>query len=331
MRTSFSIAEKRKPQDGHFQIRYQGRQIDLRVSTFPALTRTRGVNEKVVMRIIDQEGQMLTLDQLGFLPHTLELFDRLIRMPDGIILVTGPTGSGKSSTLYAVIHRISTLYANKKNIVTMEDPIENNMDGINQGQINPKAGFTFAAGMRSILRQDPDIIMVGEMRDTETVQMAVQAALTGHLVFSTLHTNDASSAFTRLFDMGVEPYLIASTIKGILAQRLVRKICERCKEEYVPDAALLQRTGLRPGVKMYRGKGCHYCENTGYHGRKALFELLVPDQQVERMVISRSSSDDIKSHCLQKGGFDTLRRDGLRKVLAGVTTLEQVLGASQDD
>ncbi len=325
------IAEKRKPHDGHFQIRYQGRQIDLRVSTFPAMTRGRGVNEKVVLRIIDQEGMMLALDQLGFLPHTLDLFDRLVRLPDGILLVTGPTGSGKSSTLYAVLHRINVFYANKKNIVTMEDPIENNMDGINQGQINPKAGFTFAAGMRSLLRQDPDIIMVGEMRDTETCQMAVQAALTGHLVFSTLHTNDSASAFTRLFDMGVEPYLIASTIKGILAQRLVRKICGKCKEEYVPEASLLQRTGLKPGVKMFRGKGCHFCENTGYRGRIGVFELLVPDQKVEGMVIGRSSSDEIKQYCLQKGGFDTLRRDGLRKVLSGLTTLEQVLGASQDD
>ncbi len=325
------IAEKRKPQDGHFQIRFQGREIDLRVSTYPCSTRGRGVNEKVVMRVIDQEGKMLGLDQLGFLPHTLDEFDKLIRMPDGILLVTGPTGSGKSSTLYAVLHRINTYYEDKKNIVAMEDPIENNMDGINQGQINPKAGFTFASGMRSILRQDPDIIMVGEMRDTETCQMAVQAALTGHLVLSTLHTNDSASAFTRLFDMGVEPYLIASTIKGILAQRLVRKICERCKEEYDPESALLQRTGLKPGVKMFRGNGCSFCESTGYKGRIGIFELLVPDQQVERMVIGRTSSDEIKKYCLKRGGFDTLRRDGLRKVLSGLTTLEMVLGASQDD
>lgn len=325
------IAEKRKPQDGHFQIRHQNRQIDLRVSTFPAMTRFRGVNEKVVMRIIDPEGSMLGLDQLGFLPQILTKFDDLIRLPNGIILVTGPTGSGKSSTLYAVLQRINHFYANKKNIVTMEDPVENNIDGINQGQINPKAGFSFAAGMRSILRQDPDIIMVGEMRDVETCQMAVQAALTGHLVFSTLHTNDSASAFTRLFDMGVEPYLIASTIKGVLAQRLVRKICQRCREEYAPDPVMLKKIGLNPGVKMYRGKGCRYCNNTGYHGRLGIFELLAMDMNIERMIVQRTASEEIKKYCLQTGSFDTLRRDGLRKVLSGTTTLEQVIGASQND
>lgn len=325
------IAEKRKPQDGHFQIRHQGRQIDLRVSTYPAMTRGRGVNEKIVLRIIDQDGKTLTLDQLGFLSGTLDKFNELIRKPDGIILVTGPTGSGKSSTLYAVLQQVNAFYSNKKNIVTMEDPVESSLEGINQGQINPKAGFTFASGMRSILRQDPDIIMVGEMRDAETCQMAVQAALTGHLVFSTLHTNDAASAFTRLFDMGVQPYLIASTIIGILAQRLVRRICSHCKEEYEPDSVLLQKVGLKQGITMFRGKGCRFCNNTGYRGRQGIFELLVPDQNVENMVIERASSDQIKQYCLKTGGFDTLRRDGLRKVLSGVTTLEQILGASQDD
>ncbi len=325
------IAEKRKPQDGHFQIRHQGRQIDLRVSTFPTMTRGRGVNEKVVMRIIDQEGSMMSLDQLGFLSETLKVFDGLIRLPDGIILVTGPTGSGKSSTLYAVLQRINAYYSNKKNIVTMEDPIENNLDGINQGQINPKAGFEFASGMRSILRQDPDIIMIGEMRDFDTCQMAVRAALTGHLVLSTLHTNDSPTAYARLFDMGIESYLIASTIKGILAQRLVRSICKHCKEEYEPDDALLKKTGLKPGVKMYRGKGCRFCKNTGYHGRTGVFELLVPDLYLERMLVNKPSAEEIKQHCLKRGNFTTLRRDGLVKVLNGVTTLEQVLGVSQDE
>jgi type IV pilus assembly protein PilB len=325
------IAEKRKPQDGHFQIKHQGRQIDLRVSTFPAMTRFRGVNEKIVLRIIDQEGKMLTLDQLGFLPHTLDLFDELIRLPNGILLVTGPTGSGKSSTLYAVLQRINAFYSNRKNIVTMEDPVENNMEGVNQGQINPKAGFTFASGMRSILRQDPDIIMVGEMRDAETCQMAVQAALTGHLVFSTLHTNDSTSAFTRLIDMGVEPYLIASTVKGVLAQRLVRKICLRCREEYQPDKNVLQKIGINPDVKMYRGKKCKSCNNTGYHGRIGIYELLKMDNNIESMIVQRASSEEIKKYLLQKGGFDTLRRDGLRKVVNGITTLEQVIGVSQND
>ncbi|MBN1984106.1 MAG: Flp pilus assembly complex ATPase component TadA [Chitinivibrionales bacterium] len=325
------IAERRKPQDGHFQVRHQGRQIDLRVSTYPAMSRSRGVSEKVVMRIIDQEGKMLTLDQLGFLPHTLKMFDDLIRMPDGILLVTGPTGSGKTSTLYASLQRVNIFYANRKNIITMEDPIEACIEGLNQGQINVKAGFSFASGLRSILRQDPDIIMVGEMRDTETCQMAIQAALTGHLVFSTLHTNDSPSTFTRLFDMGVEPYLIASTVRGILAQRLVRKICSNCREEYLPEPASLQRLGLVASTKFYRGKGCRLCHNTGYKGRLGIFELLVLDQQVERLVVKRASAEEIKQYCMQRGDFDTLRRDGLRKVLQGLTTIEQILGVTQDD
>jgi type IV pilus assembly protein PilB len=325
------IAEKRKPQDGHFQIRHQGREIDLRVSTFPSTTRTRGVNEKLVLRIIDQQGKHLGLDQLGFLPATLSMFDEAIRKPDGILLVTGPTGSGKSSTLYAALQRINQYYDNKKNIVTMEDPVELNIDGINQGQINPKAGFTFAEGMRSILRQDPDIIMIGEMRDTETCEMAIQAALTGHFVMSTLHTNDSTSAYTRLFDMGMEPYLIASTIRAILAQRLVRKICDHCREPYAPDPALLRKIGLRENVTLYRGKGCRFCKNTGYRGRAGVFELLIPDHQIEALVVKRASSDAIKQHCLKTGRFETLRRDGLRKALDGVTTLEQVLGIAQNE
>ncbi len=325
------IAEKRKPQDGHFQIRHQGREIDLRVSTFPAMTRTRGVNEKLVMRIIDQQGKQLGLDQLGFLPKMLSSFDEAIRASDGILLVTGPTGSGKSSTLYAALQRINQYYNNNKNIVTMEDPVELNLDGINQGQINPKAGFTFAEGMRSILRQDPDIIMVGEMRDVETCEMAIQAALTGHFVMSTLHTNDSSSAYTRLFDMGLEPYLIASTIRAILAQRLVRKICEHCREPHKADPQTLRKVGLREDVTLYRGKGCRFCKNTGYRGRAGVFELLVPDHETEALVIKRASSDTIKQRLLKSGTFDTLRRDGLRKALDGVTTLEQVLGATQAD
>ncbi|MFW5775105.1 MAG: GspE/PulE family protein [Chitinivibrionales bacterium] len=325
------IAEKRKPQDGHFQIRHQGREIDLRVSTFPSMTRARGVNEKLVMRIIDQQGNQFGLDQLGFLPATLNTFDETIKLPDGILLVTGPTGSGKSSTLYAALRRINKFYQNKKNIVTMEDPVEFNLDGINQGQINLKAGFTFAEGMRSILRQDPDIIMIGEMRDRETCEMAIQAALTGHFVMSTLHTNDSASAYTRMFDMGMEPYLIASTVRGILAQRLVRKICEKCRQPYDPDPELLQKIGIRPGVKMYRGAGCRACNNTGYKGRMGIFELLVPDQEVKNLVVQRSDSDSIKRHLLSTGYFDTLRRDGLRKVLDGHTTLEQVLGVTQND
>lgn len=322
------IAEKRKPQDGRFQIHHENREIDLRVSTFPVNTRKRGTNEKVVMRILDAQANQLSLDQIGFLPAMYKQFEEMIQKPDGIILVTGPTGSGKSSTLYAALQRV---YDPTINIVTMEDPVEFNLEGINQGQINTKAGFTFAEGMRSILRQDPDIIMVGEMRDSETCSMAVQAALTGHLVFSTLHTNDSASAYTRLMDMGIEPFLLSSTIIGILAQRLIRRICPRCKQPCETDPELLARVGLKPGVTLYKGKGCGNCNNSGYKGRLGIYELLTPDDEVERMVIKRNTATDIRSYCVKRGNFDTLRRDGLRKALDGLTTIEQVLGATQND
>lgn len=322
------IAERRKPQDGRFQLRHEGREIDVRVSSFPCMTRKRGVNEKIVLRILDPQAANLTLNDLGFRKTMQERFEEIIHKPNGIILVTGPTGSGKSSTLYAALQRI---YSPARNIVTMEDPVEYHLDGINQGQINPRAGFTFADGMRSILRQDPDVIMVGEMRDRETCEMAVQASLTGHLVLSTLHTNESAGAFTRMMDMGVEPYLISSTVIGVLAQRLVRSICPRCKEEYTPDAAMLKRIGLKEGITLYRGKGCSWCQGSGYKGRVGIFELLVPDSEVHRMVMQRTAAEDIRQHCMKRGPFDTLRRDGLRKAVEGVTTVEQVLGATQND
>ena len=322
------IAEKRKPQDGHIHIQHQNRAIDLRVSTFPVTTRTRGVNEKMVMRIIDPTASNITIDQLGFFPTMLAQFAEIIKKPDGIVLVTGPTGSGKSSTLYAALQKV---YDVSLNIVTMEDPVEFNLDGIAQGQINAKAGFNFADGMRSILRQDPDIIMVGEMRDRETCEMAIQAALTGHLVFSSLHTNDSAGSFTRLMDMGLEPYLISSTVIAILAQRLVRKICPKCREAFDPEPALLEKLGIRAGVKFYRGKGCSACQKAGYKGRVGIFELLVPDMAMQHLVMQRATAEDIKQYCMKRGGFETLRRDGLRKVLDGLTTVEQVLGATQND
>ena len=322
------IAEKRKPQDGRFQIRFEGREIDLRVSTYPVMTRNRGVNEKVVIRILDPYSKNLTLDTLGFMPRTLKSFEDIITRPDGIILVTGPTGSGKSSTLYSALQRI---YDVSKNIVTMEDPVEYHLDGICQGQINMKAGFSFAEGMRSILRQDPDIIMIGEMRDIETCEMAIQAALTGHLVFSTLHTNDSASAYTRLLDMGLEPYLITSTVIGILAQRLVRRVCQRCKEPYDPEPELLTKIGIRPGIQLFKGRGCKFCNNTGYKGRLGLYELLVPDPNVSKLILQHVPSEQVKQYCLKRGDFDSLRRDGLRKALEGLTTIEQVLGATQND
>ncbi|NLD98814.1 MAG: Flp pilus assembly complex ATPase component TadA [Fibrobacter sp.] len=326
--SGMDIAEKRKPQDGRFQIRFEGREVDLRVSSYPVMTRTRGVNEKIVMRVLDPYAKNLTLDKLGFLPKTIDEFEKIINLPDGIILVTGPTGSGKSSTLYAALQKI---YDVSKNIVTMEDPVEYNLDGICQGQINPKAGFSFADGMRSILRQDPDIIMIGEMRDLETCQMAIQAALTGHLVFSTLHTNDSASAYTRLLDMGMEPFLVTSTIVGILAQRLVRRLCQRCREPYTPEPELLSRVGLKQGIQLFRGKGCKTCNGTGYKGRLGIYELLIPDANVSKLVSLRSPAEQIKSYLLKRGDFDSLRRDGLRKVLEGLTTIDQVLGATQND
>ena len=326
--SGMDIAEKRKPQDGRFQIRSEGREIDLRVSTYPLITRYRGANEKIVMRILDPYANALTLDQLGLLPRTMQLFEETINKPDGIILVTGPTGSGKSSTLYSALQKI---YNVNLNIVTMEDPVEYHLDGICQGQINPKAGFTFAEGMRSILRQDPDIIMIGEMRDSETCQMAIQAALTGHLVFSTLHTNDSASAYTRLLDMGIESYLITSTVIAVMAQRLVRRICSKCKETYVPDPELLAKVGLRQGIQLYRGKGCNHCKGTGYKGRIGLYELLIPDQNVTKLVLQRAPADQLKQYLAKRGDFDTLRHDGLRKSIEGLTTLEQVLGATQND
>jgi type IV pilus assembly protein PilB len=246
-------------------------------------------------------------------------------------LVTGPTGSGKSSTLYASLARVNVFYENTKNIVTMEDPVEFVLEGDNQGQINVKAGFNYDDGMRSILRQDPDIVMVGEMRDRPTCEMAIQAALTGHMVYSTLHTNDSASAFTRLLDMGIEPFLICSTVRGVLAQRLVRRICSKCKEQYQPEPEILQKLGLRPDISLYKGKGCRNCNNTGYRGRQGIFELLVPDATVKKMVLDRRSSDEIKDYCVKRGSFDTLRKDGLRKAVDGLTTVEQVLGVSQND
>lgn len=330
IQAGMDIAEKRKPQDGRIRIRHQNRMVDLRVSSYPSLTR-QIQSEKIVMRIIDAEGKQFTLPQLGFSQGMLDKFQGLIQVPDGIILVTGPTGSGKSSTLYASLEFINKHYEYKKNIITMEDPVESNVEGITQGQINSKAGFTFASGMRSILRQDPDIIMVGEMRDVETSEMAVQAALTGHVVFSTLHTNDSASAFTRLLDMGVQSYLVSSTVRGVLAQRLVRRVCSACREEFEPEAEVLQKIGLRPGVKLYRGKGCRRCNNSGYKGRMGIFELLIPDRQVQKMIIAKAESDEIKDYMVKRGDFNTLRRDGLIKALKGETTLEQVLGATQEN
>ena len=320
------IAEKRKPLDGRAHIQYRGKEVDLRLSTFPILLRSRGVVEKMVIRIIDPNVEIQSIERIGFSASVYPVITKLIDLPDGILLTTGPTGSGKSSTLYAFIKQVSSPTVN---VVTMEDPVEKNIAGISQGQINNQAGFTFAAGMRAILRQDPDVIMLGEMRDKETSEMAIQAALTGHLVISTLHTNDAAGAFTRLLDMGVEPFLVTSCVKGVLAQRLVRKICEKCRQQVQLPDVVLENVGIRPGTPFYQGKGCNNCNSTGYRGRLALFELLVPDEHVHHMILERKSSEEIKMYAIRQLGMATLRRDGLEKALAGLTTIEQVVAVSQ--
>lgn len=323
--SGMDIAERRKPLDGRFTIRHQSKEVDLRVSTFPVHLRGQGSREKMVIRILNFDTSRIDLKRIGFSRDTYERFLKVISAPNGIVLVTGPTGSGKSSTLYACIKHVSSP---EVNIVTMEDPVEMNLEGINQGQINPKAGFTFAAGMRSILRQDPDIIMLGEMRDFETAQMAIQAALTGHLVYSTLHTNDSAEAFTRLIDMGVEPFLLTACIRGVLAQRLVRGLCPKCKEAYEPEPELLKSIGIRPGTQFYRGKGCSQCGQSGYKGRLGVFEFLVPDHKVHEMVYAKENSEAIKQYAVKSLGMSTLRRDGLEKALAGLTSIEQILAVS---
>lgn len=324
---SMDIAEKRKPLDGRFTIRNNGKEVDLRVNSFPVSLRNRGVTEKIVMRILDPNANSIPLDKMGFSPRMYQQFEEAINLPDGIVLVTGPTGSGKSSTLYSCIRKVLTP---EVNIVTMEDPVEMNIAGVSQGQINNAAGFTFAAGIRAILRQDPDIIMLGEMRDKETAEMAVQAALTGHLVFSTLHTNDSAGAFTRLLDMGLEPFLVTSCVKAVLAQRLVRRICPKCREEKFYPEDTLVRVGIRPGTRFFHGRGCKTCGGSGYKGRLGIFELLIPDDHVRSLILARESSDVIKNYAKTKG-LVTLRRDGLEKALQGLTTIEQVIAASQAD
>jgi len=298
--SKMDIAETRKPQDGRIFLKIEDKDLDIRVSTFPTVH-----GENVVMRLLDKSAVLMGLREMGFLDRNLEDFSKLIRRPNGIILVTGPTGSGKTSTLYSALTTISSM---EKNIITIEDPVEYELPLIRQTQVNPVAGITFSNGLRSILRQDPDIIMVGEIRDKETADVAIQAALTGHLVFATLHTNDAPSALTRLMDMGVEPFLISSSVIGILAQRLVRVICDKCKEK---------ESG------SYRGKGCAQCKETGFVGRTGIFELLVINEELRKLVDAKCSSDEIRKKAIQIG-MKTLREDGLVKVNQGLTTPEEV-------
>jgi general secretion pathway protein E/type IV pilus assembly protein PilB len=318
------IAEKRVPQDGAIRVKVAGRDIDLRVSVIPMIH-----GEAVVLRILDRGDMKFGLEYLGMSQRDEKLFDKVLQLPHGIVLVTGPTGSGKTTTLYAALSKINTM---DLKLITVEDPVEYQLNGINQIQVNMKTGLTFAHGLRSILRHDPDVVLIGEIRDKETAEIAVQASLTGHLVFSTLHTNDAPSASTRLIDMGVEPYLIASSVELVLAQRLVRVICKHCKEE-VPEpenAPLRHEFGDLVPAKLYRGKGCRACLNTGFRGRRAIFEMMPLTEEIRVMIMERASSGKMRRVALEQG-MNSLRMDGWRLVREGLTTIQEVVFATKDE
>ncbi len=321
-----NIAEHRLPQDGRIKIRLSGKEIDIRVSVIPI-----AYGERVVMRILEKSSFLFGLEELGMGGEDHKSFKKMLLSSHGIILVTGPTGSGKSTTLYAALQRVNSP---DKNIITVEDPIEYQIGGIGQIQVRPKIGLTFAAGLRSILRQDPDVILVGEIRDLETADMAIQASLTGHLVFSTLHTNDSAGAITRLVNMGIEPFLVSSSVIGIMAQRLIRRICQHCKEEYVPNPESLLELGLSQneveGRVAYRGTGCAKCQERGYFGRVGIFEMLQMTQEVQEMTLAGVDSNTIK-RTARRSGMRSLREDGANKVLSGQSTVEEVLRVTRDD
>ena len=313
-----NIAEKRLPQDGRIKLQIGGRQIDIRVSVIPML-----FGEGVVMRVLDKANVLFTLPQLGMPEDTYETFESLITRPHGIILVTGPTGSGKTTTLYAALQQVTS---GAIKVLTVEDPVEYHLDGVNQIQVQPKIGMTFARGLRAILRHDPDVVMIGEIRDKETAEAAIQAALTGHLVLSTLHTNDACSAATRLIDMGIEPFLVTSTLIGSMAQRLVRLICKECKTELDPATAKLPSDfTLEPGEKLYHGTGCRACRQSGYRGRQGVYELMTMNGEIADQMLARVSSHRIVETARRTTNFRLLREDGWRKVRAGQTTVDEVL------
>ncbi len=321
--SNLNIAEKRLPQDGGFKIKAQNRDIDLRVSIIPT-----AFGGAVVMRILDKQSVLFSLDQLGLIDEANKGVNHLISQPYGIILVTGPTGSGKTTTLYGALN---TIRNDTIKILTVEDPIEYYLDGIQQVQIKPHIGLTFASGLRAFLRHDPDVILVGEIRDLETAEVAINASLTGHLVFSTLHTNDAVTATTRLLDMGVEPFLVSSAISGVLGQRLVRQICKHCREEYVPDKRDLPPDfALEPGQKVYRGTGCRECRQSGYRGRLGIFELLMVNDDLRDMILARRSATEILE-AARAQGFKLMREDGWSKVRNGITTIEEVVRVTKID
>ncbi|MCK4257351.1 MAG: Flp pilus assembly complex ATPase component TadA [Halanaerobiales bacterium] len=312
------IAERRKPQDGRMELKNSDGEVDIRVSTLPTI-----YGEKVVLRILSRSSILLSLNQLGFSMTNRRYFDEILKKPHGIILVTGPTGSGKSTTLFSALNTLNDI---GKNISTVEDPVEYRINGVNQIQVNPKADLTFASALRSILRQDPDIVMIGEIRDSETASIAVKAALTGHLVLSTIHTNDASSAVTRLVDMGLEPYLVASSLSGVVAQRLVRKICPNCKERFEPTEEMRLYLGdLAQQIQfLYRGKGCPECSDTGYQGRLAIHEVLIPDREIRMLTTQNRPTEDLRDVAINNGMI-TLKMDGLEKALKGLTSIEEVM------
>lgn len=317
------IAEHRIPQDGRVESRVKGRQVDLRISTLPTI-----YGEKIVIRLLDQSNIQMTKEQLGFSPEQFEMFEDAIRQPNGIFLVTGPTGSGKTTTLYTTLGSVNTP---NKNIITVEDPVEYKLRGINQVHVNAKAGLTFAAGLRSILRQDPDVIMLGEIRDDETAEIAVRAAITGHFVLSTIHTNDAASAISRLQDMGVQPWLLSSALVGVLAQRLVRRICANCKEEYHPTLSDCKFLKLDPdsaeakNMILYRGKGCTNCNHTGYKGRAAIHEILPITSEIKQMIMKGNTSDEIAEYARRELHVQSLWDDCMRLVTNGTTTVDEMV------
>ncbi|MBP9560488.1 MAG: Flp pilus assembly complex ATPase component TadA [Syntrophorhabdaceae bacterium] len=314
------IAKTRVPQDGRFDIKEGMRDVSVRVSTYPTIH-----GEKVVLRLLDKNTALYGIDRLGLIDEDKEKILRVLKRPYGFILSTGPTGSGKSTTLYAILTHINTP---EKNIITIEDPVEYTIENIAQSQVNPKAGLTFDSGLRAILRQDPDVIMVGEIRDRETAAIATHAALTGHIVLSTFHTNDAAGALVRLVEMGVEPYLVASSVTCCIAQRLMRKICEECKEQYYPPVVVFENLGIKEYVPLYRGRGCPACRNTGYKGRVGTFEILVVDDEIRELIVRKASSEEIKRRAKDRG-MGEMKDDAIKKAILGITTLEEAFNITQ--
>ncbi|MFP4017333.1 MAG: GspE/PulE family protein, partial [Halanaerobiales bacterium] len=310
------ITKRRIPQDGRIAININEMKVDLRVSTLPTI-----FGEKVVIRLLTQDSTLINIEKLGFSENNINRFKSLISQPHGILLVTGPTGSGKSTTLFAALNRLNSP---EQNIVTVEDPVEYQINGVNQIQANKKTGLTFASALRSILRQDPDIVMVGEIRDEETARIAVRASLTGHLVLSTLHTNDASSSITRLIDMGIEPYMTASTVIGVVAQRLIRRLCKSCKKSYQPTADELALLGDNPEGKFYKAKGCDKCNQTGYKGRIAVHEVLLVDDKMKEYIVKGAGEQEIKNYS-KEYGMTTLLDDGIAKFRQGITSYEEIV------